>query len=357
MILYRYNPILHRIALLTACATFPLIFMGGLVTSHGAGMSVPDWPNSYGYNMWLFPPSLWWNQGGIFYEHSHRLMATVVGLCAIVLAAAAWRMERRAWVRRLAYLVLGFVIFQGVLGGLRVLLVKLNLAIVHGITAQAFFCVAALAAMTTSKWWNMAPNLAWSEDYAMGRKLVKLSVTATTVVFLQLIVGAVMRHQQAGLAIPDVPLAYGHLLPPMTASQLQAVNSQRAFNLNLDPVTLTQVWLHFAHRLGAVAVSIATIRLAVRVFRRHAGQSKLYWPAVALCALLAVQVTLGIVTVLDRKPADIASLHVATGALLLLTCFTLMVRAMRLYSRRFRVRSEPVRVEVRSVGISQFLAS
>src|SRR5205085_7136159 len=91
----RYNPALHRIALLTACATFPLIFMGGLVTSHGAGLAVPDWPNSYGYNMFLFPPRLW--IGNIFYEHTHRLMGTVVGMLAIATTIAAWR-DGRSWV-------------------------------------------------------------------------------------------------------------------------------------------------------------------------------------------------------------------------------------------------------------------
>src|SRR5215210_2008781 len=121
----RYSPALHRIALVTAVATFPLIFMGGLVTSHGAGMSVPDWPNSYGYNMFTFPPSRW--VGGILYEHTHRLMGTVVGLCSIVLTVVAWRTEPRRWVRWLATGVLGAVILQGVLGGLRVVLVNLNL--------------------------------------------------------------------------------------------------------------------------------------------------------------------------------------------------------------------------------------
>src|SRR6266487_3473285 len=110
----RYNPTLHRLALLTAAATFPLIFMGGLVTSHQAGMSVPDWPNSYGYNMFLFPPRLW--IGGILYEHTHRLMATIVGFCSILLALAAWRVEKRPSVRYLAYTILAAVIFQGVLG-------------------------------------------------------------------------------------------------------------------------------------------------------------------------------------------------------------------------------------------------
>src|SRR2546423_5388092 len=96
-----YNSTLHRIALLTACATFPLIFMGGLVTSHGAGLAVPDWPNSYGYNMFLFPPRLW--MGNIFYEHTHRLMGTVVGALSIALVIAAWR---TAW-RSFALVALG----------------------------------------------------------------------------------------------------------------------------------------------------------------------------------------------------------------------------------------------------------
>src|SRR5436305_10649444 len=110
-----YHPWLHRVALLTTIATFPLIFMGGLVTSHQAGMSVPDWPNSYGYNMFLFPPSLW--IGGILYEHTHRLMGTVVGFLSVLLAGYAWfskNVNRRdKW---LALAVLGAVIFQGVLG-------------------------------------------------------------------------------------------------------------------------------------------------------------------------------------------------------------------------------------------------
>src|SRR5438876_8940711 len=144
MIKSQYHPYLHLIAVLTACATFPLIFMGGLVTSHGAGMSVPDWPNSYGYNMFLFPPRLW--IGGILYEHTHRLMGTVVGMLSIALAICAWRLETRRWARWLAISVLGAVIFQGVLGGLRVVLVKLDLAILHACVAQAFFCLAALAA-------------------------------------------------------------------------------------------------------------------------------------------------------------------------------------------------------------------
>src|SRR3954469_23499333 len=165
-----YHPLLHWIAIATAAATFPLIFMGGLVTSHQAGMSVPDWPNSYGYNMFLFPPRLW--VGGILYEHTHRLMGTVVGMLSIVLAIAAWKFESRRWARRLAYAVLGAVIFQGILGGLRVVLVKLDLAIVHACFAQAFFCLAALVAIVTSRWWKNAPDFSTSEDRPRGRMLI-----------------------------------------------------------------------------------------------------------------------------------------------------------------------------------------
>src|SRR3954466_15410976 len=185
----RYIPALHRLALLTAVATFPLIFMGGLVTSHGAGMSVPDWPNSYGYNMFTFPPSKW--IGGIFYEHTHRLMGTVVGFCSILLAMAAWKWELRAWVRRLCYCVLGAVIFQGVLGGLRVVLVQLDLAIVHACVAQAFFCLAALTAVVTSKWWHLAEG---DLGNAGGRRLVRVAWLAVLTIYLQLIAGALMRH-------------------------------------------------------------------------------------------------------------------------------------------------------------------
>src|SRR5437879_1193293 len=138
-----FNPALHRTALLTAAATFPLIFMGGLVTSHQAGMSVPDWPNSYGYNMFLFPPRLW--IGGILYEHTHRLYAaSIVGPLSIVLCVWSWATEHRRWVRWVSTGLLAFVIFQGVIGGLRVRLVKLDLAILHACFAQAFFCLTAL---------------------------------------------------------------------------------------------------------------------------------------------------------------------------------------------------------------------
>ncbi len=362
--------------------------MGGLVTSHHAGMSVPDWPNSYGYNMFLFPPNQW--VGGILYEHTHRLMATVVGFLSVVLVLWAWgpavkpnvrrwigacallagiaaglfaagaafgrhstsatfrelnqgavtaagvalvllsayfarHPEPRRWVRWLCAGILGVVLLQGLLGGLRVVLVNLDLAIVHACLAQAFFCLATLAAIVTSRWWK-SPSL--SSPSSDLRRIAWLGIATVSLVYLQLIVGALMRHFDAGLAIPDLPLAYGKWLPPLTADGLAAINHKRAFTLNLDPVTLSQVWLHFGHRIGAVLVSGFAVTFACLVLRRR--QNRLVLPALALIGLIATQVTLGVLTVLLRKPADVASAHVAVGALVLVTSFLLTVRLLRI---------------------------
>jgi cytochrome c oxidase assembly protein subunit 15 len=312
-------------ALFTACATFPLIFIGGLVTSHGAGMAVPDWPNSFGYNMFLFPPRHW--VGGILYEHTHRLVASAVGLLSIVLAVWTWRVEKRAWVRNLALAVLAAVILQGVLGGLRVVLIKLHLAIIHACFAQAFFCLTALMAMVTSKWWiDTAPI----EAGKWRSRLVMLGLIATGTIYAQLILGALMRHHDAGLAIPDFPASYGHVLPPTNSADLKAVNDWRAWSpepaLN-NRVTLAQIWLHFGHRLWAVVVAAMVIWFVVAATRH--GSDLVHRPASVLAILLVIQFALGILTVLTRKPADLATAHVAVGALVLVTAFTITVRAIR----------------------------
>lgn len=396
-----YSPVLHWLAIATAATTFPLIFLGGLVTSHKAGMSVPDWPNSYGYNMFLFPPNLW--IGGIFYEHTHRLMGTLVGFCSILLVLRAWApasvarvartlrnlaiflailtlgsavanlhqvavgfgslalicvvalpfrtRETRRSIRWLAVAILGAVIFQGVLGGLRVVMVNLDLAIVHACFAQAFFCLSAAAAVMTSRWWvdqialfregggppppriskistsqeRRPPNaLSFRQAWVWG-------LTAVCLIYAQLIIGAVMRHEQAGLAIPDFPLNYGHVLPPTNAQELHAANLSRLSDPKLDQrVSLWQIWIHFSHRLGAVVVSIGVIVLAIHLLRRHGRVLFLRRGAWMLLGLLVLQLTLGIFTVLWRKPADLASAHVATGALILVCAFIVTLRIWHL---------------------------
>lgn len=335
----RYNRPLHWLAIATMVATFPLIFMGGLVTGHGAGLSVPDWPNSFGYNMFLFPPSQW--VGGIFYEHTHRLMGTVVGFLSLLLAGWALVSERRGARLWLSLSVLAGVIIQGILGGLRVVWKDLDLAIVHACCAQAFFCLAAAAAIVTSRWWIKAGEQ--RADSVAGRRMFRLAALSVLVIYLQLIAGATMRHLGAGLAIPDLPLAYGHWLPPLTQTQLAVDNAYRAFSLEMNPVTLTQVWLHFLHRVGAVLVTLSLAATIAYALWRHRRHRRLWRPAALLIILLIAQITLGVLTVLYRLPADIASAHVACGALVLVTTFTLLLRSGRLYENAWRINFASVR--------------
>lgn len=324
----QYNRTVHRLALITAAATFPLIFMGGLVTSHQAGMSVPDWPNSWGYNMFTFPPSKW--VGGILFEHTHRLAGAFVGLLTIALMIAAWKTDRRRWVRWTAVAIFLAVCAQGTIGGLRVVLSIRDLAIAHGCAAQLFFCFIAAYCVMTSRFWTQRRNLPQDELLAV-RKVLGLAIAAVAIILVQLVVGAIMRHSDAGLAIPDFPTSYGHLLPPLkidSAFRQEAIH-RFGLNLGLNRVTLFQIWIHFAHRVGAVLVSAAVIALSANILlrprlRREPAFARLGYLALLL---LAVQVTLGILTVLLRKPADIASAHVAVGALLLVMNWVIAVRA------------------------------
>jgi cytochrome c oxidase assembly protein subunit 15 len=213
-------------------------------------------------------------------------------------------------------------------------MVQLDLAIVHACFAQAFFCLAALAAVVTSRWWIEAPDLSQSSGVFAGRRLIFACVFACIAIYAQLIVGATMRHYQAGLAVPDLPLAYGQVIPSTTAASLTEINQHRAWKLHLPPVTASQVWLHMGHRLGALLVSAAVLMITAMVVRSHRRQPWLFRPTLLLIVLLLTQLTLGVLTVLMRKPADIASLHVAVGALTLVTTFVLTVRSVRLYARR-----------------------
>lgn len=182
---------LHRFAVFTACCTFLLLLAGALVTSNDAGLSVPDWPLSYGS---LAPPMV----GGIFYEHGHRVIAAFVGLLTIVLAVWLWRRDPRRWVRRLGLLALGAVIGQGVLGGLTVLFyLPVPISVVHACLAQIFFGTVVSLALFTSQWWqSILPRL---DDIGTPR-VRSLAVWSVAVIFLQLVLGAALRHGGFGIA-------------------------------------------------------------------------------------------------------------------------------------------------------------
>ncbi len=310
--------------MITAAATLILIVAGGLVTSNSAGVSVPDWPNTYGKFMFAFPFGDM--VGGILYEHGHRMIASTVGFLTVILAIWVWRRDERRWLRRLAVGALAAVIAQGVLGGITVLFyLPTAVSSAHALLAQSFFCMTIAVAYFTSREGRREVTPVRDE----GRvSLGRMSALAVAIVVLQLVIGAWMRHSDAGLAIPDLPLAYGKLLPPTSDAALADANAWRRTQL-MDPVTFTQVWVHFAHRMGAVAVTIILATLVVRIRTRFSAVRELRRPANAIALLLLAQLTLGVLTVLTHKDAWIATVHVATGAAVLGTTFLTALRAAR----------------------------
>lgn len=317
------HPWMHRFAVLTAVATFCLIWIGGLVTSHGVGMSVPDWPTTYGYNMFLFPFSKW--VGGIFYEHSHRLVASGVGLLTVILAIWLWRKEPRRWVRWLGFIAVVAVIGQGVLGGLRVTAMKDVLGVFHATLAQMFFVLMSALALFTSRWWRRMEG----QGGVRGWRFRPGLVLVTGLIFFQLILGASMRHQHAGLAIGDFPTAYGRLWPATDAASIATYNHQRGEVRALNPITAGGVVLQMAHRLTALAIVLAVFWLAGATRRSMGATSVPGRLALGWMILILVQAGLGALTIWTNKAADIATAHVAIGALSLVTGALLVLIAAR----------------------------
>jgi len=286
----------YRFGVLTVGATLFLIFVGGLVTSTGSGLAVPDWPLSYGMVM---PPMV----GGIFFEHGHRMVAATVGFLMLVLALWTARSEPRAGVRRLAWTALGVVIAQGLLGGLTVLfLLPTAVSVSHACLAQTFFCLTIALAYCSSREWLAAAPVQVDRAGVSG-----VAAVATGIVFAQLLLGALMRHLHAGLAIPDFPLSFGRLVPPFETQG---------------------VAIHFSHRLLAIGVLMAVVCLYLAA--RRTGLAPLHRTAAFALALVVLQVSLGALTVLTARAVLPTTLHVVTGAAILGACFFTALRARRL---------------------------
>ena len=288
------NKGVHRFALLVAGATFFLIIAGALVTSHDAGLATSDWPLSNGQ---FFPKMV----GNLFWEHGHRMVATTVGFLTVVLFFVLLFKEKRSWVRRLGLVALLGVIAQGLLGGLTV---KLNLPLVvstaHATLAQLFFCTTVSLAVFTSRSW-IAPPPGTEEQGSLPVRY--LCVAAAVTIFLQLIIGATLRHS----ATWDQPLPTDLLL---------------------------------THIGGAIVVAVLLGSAAVVILRRHSGETFLARPAKLALTLLGIQLLLGIAAYITRmaSPDDpqplnpmvgITVAHVACGAAVFATTIVLTLRAFR----------------------------
>jgi cytochrome c oxidase assembly protein subunit 15 len=306
----------HRVALLTALATFLLIVVGGLVTSMGVGMSVPDWPTTYGYNMFLFPYSKW--VGGIFWEHSHRLIASGVGFLTLILAGVTFWKEKRTWVRWLAVGAVVAVILQGVLGGLRVTLYKDQIGIFHAALAQSFFGLLLIMASVTGKGFLAGK---WTNDL-VAYSLHRLGIAALFLTYFQLGIAATIRHQHAPLAIRDFPAAYGALFPETSPEALAKINTERQKD-RIAPVSASQIYLQMTHRFGAVALLLVVIAFVTRVVKVTPLGHWLRGWSLLWCGAILLQILLGAMTIWFNKAADVATTHMALGALL--TSFTILL--------------------------------
>ncbi len=269
----------HRLAVLTAAATCVLIVFGGLVTNTGAALAVPDWPTTFGHNMLLFP----WSEmvGGVFYEHSHRLLGALVGLLTLGLAAALW--PRGGRLRALGIVAVVAVITQGVVGGLRVVLLTDALAMVHGPLAQAFFAlVVAIALVTSARMARPAP--------AVDGPTRGLTLAGALLVYLQIVFGAVLTHagridlHLAGalavfVVVPMVTARLGRtgdvVAAPAARVVLVLLGLQLALGIGSYLARFSSVWipggqltmlaLPVAHRLAGGLILAAAVVLAVRV--------------------------------------------------------------------------------------------
>jgi heme a synthase len=288
------NKGLHRFTLLVTGATFFLLIAGALVTSNDAGLATPDWPLSNGQ---VFPKMV----GNLFWEHGHRMVATTVGLLTIALNVYLYKSEPRTWVRRLGLIALGTVIAQGLLGGLTVkLMLPLAVSAAHATLAQLFFCsLVSLSVFTSPAWQEDRKTL--TEKGSLS--LRNLSVAATATIFLQLILGATLRHSAP----------WDRFLPTE---------------------------LVIAHIGGAIAVTLVLGGTALMVLRRYPGDTYLTKPAWLALGLLALQLFLGIAAFLTRlnSPNDpqplnpmigITVAHVAGGALVFATTIVLTLRIFR----------------------------
>ncbi len=298
------SPFALFVRVLVVCTAL-LVFIGAMVTTTGSGLSVPDWPLSFGK---INPRMV----GGVVFEHGHRLVASAVGFLVLVTAIWATSMRADTVVRRLSLFALALVIFQGLLGGLTVLMrLPTAVSVAHGTTAQLFFC-----SIVALLWWTngrFIDSTARVEGPA-ARNLMIASASMTALVLTQLLVGATMRHLGAGLVIPDFPTSLGRIIPPLTTLPI-AIN--------------------FTHRVLALAVFVMALLLCRRVLRFHRACSELVGLSCGLVVLVLVQVTLGALTVWGSRGLVPTSLHVMNGALVLATAFSCFLWSWRM-SRQIR---------------------
>ncbi|MAT38080.1 MAG: hypothetical protein CL946_00595 [Ectothiorhodospiraceae bacterium] len=309
---------LNRISVALAVLTVALIAYGGLVHSAGAGLSVPDWPTTYGENMFTYPIEKW--TGGIVYEHGHRLLASGIGFLMIIVTVWLWVADSRKWLKWLGTAALLAVVIQGVLGGLTVLMrLPTAVSVSHAMLAQGFLIMTVVIAMATSKTWvEGAPK----KEVSASKSLRGLIFATFAFTFVQILLGAITRHTYSGLAIPDFPLAMGGLVPEFSS-----------FN----------VGLHFAHRVGAAILGTLVVIQGVKVLKNK-ELKLLHAPSLWLLVMIGVQILLGGTVIWTREAIVPNTLHVAGGAIIFALTAMVYFRARRFYEFQSPAAGEEVQL-------------
>lgn len=296
-----------------ACATFALLYVGGTVTTYNAGMAIPDWPTTEG--AWFYPLQEWLSADwDVFLEHGHRLLAQGVILLAIALAVALWTLDRRKWMRWLAVAAVAGVLIQATIGGLRVLAGELLLAKVHGCTGPLFFALSAVLVTLTSGRWQRSGQ---PRPNAAARQLFCLALASTLAIYLQIVLGAQLRH----VSLLDAPGWF-------------------------------PLWV-WSKLIAAGLIGIVVAWLLVYVLRRVPSETMIVRRAELLAALFAVQLVLGagtwvtnygwplwfrdyfwplVYTVVAQGPLQVVTTtaHAAIGALNLVVALSLVLWSRRL---------------------------
>tara|TARA_B100000459_G_scaffold140953_1_gene100371 strand:+ start:1282 stop:2268 length:987 start_codon:yes stop_codon:yes gene_type:complete len=302
----------RRLSKVIVFLTLSLIFVGALIKSHEVGLSVPDWPTSYGKQMFSFPFSEM--VGGIFYEHGHRLFATIVGFLTLIQFIVLSFTDHPMWVKKTSFIALVLVITQGFLGGMTVIFfLPPQISILHGVLAQIFFISIIFIA------YSLSDSRLNKKKESFPLFIKRGALVITLLVFVQLVLGALVRHTSSGLAIPDFPKMGGMWIPTFSDNMVNNINVE-LFDKNLDMVSRWQVVIHFLHRLGAFIITLA-LTFFVYKFRKmvekNSTESKIL---ILFSVLLFIQIILGASTVITEKLPFVASFHVVTGAALLGCC-------------------------------------
>ncbi|MDE1921210.1 MAG: COX15/CtaA family protein [Candidatus Omnitrophica bacterium] len=323
---------LRRFSKFLCLLTLGLIFLGALVKSTDSGLSVPDWPTTYGKFIYAYPLNKMY--GGIKFEQTHRLLASLVGMLTLLLTIWLLRVrDMPLWVRRWGIFAFVAVVLQGVLGGLGVIyFLPVWLTSLHGVLAQTFLLILIFIAYALSAERHQRGK---TQEEGHDGTFLKPALFLMAMIYIQLIIGNVVRHSGSGLAVPDFPTMGWKLIPTFDAAWLHRINAWR-FEHNMDPVTMAQVCIHLLHRFWAFLIVISllwTNKIAYdRCLKNAVIMKTLYWLNIAII----LQVVLGASTVLSHEEVYTTTLHVTTGAIVLTLSFIMVLRSAPIKWKQFK---------------------